>query len=433
MHRRYPSAALALAILTGMIGQVSAEQVLCRSSDTTSLASETPLADTPADRQAFQHRGMLNTIYAATQGFQQQASSLGGTNSRVTLRSIPSNDGSKTSHTVPDNVVVAALNSHPLKNSVVELLSPPRSPDGGCNTSLVDTYEAIEAIPDAVYGLSPKAHDNQAKKSSERDLAVAKMIGRCYRLLMPEEFSRSESFVGRHHLGSRLGSIQLDDKGICTALLVGDGKHILTARHCFFATTRALPASTLRHLYFTPAVGTKSYQLCAISEPNALTPALVEDVASDQVVVRIAPGLKAPEQPSLPPSDSLHAIEPRAKDAPDITLLVIYSYMPAAKAIFPDSTGFVVGRTDKCAAVRSMSGCFVDFCRAVHGGSGAPVFDVTDPSSPLTLIGTHTGSGAGSKNCVTPQENYNISAYIRPDLKPLILPPRSPSPAEASP
>lgn len=426
MHRRYPSAALALAILTGMIGQVSAEQVLCRPSDTTSLASETPLTDTPGDRQAFQHRGMLTTIYAATQGFQQQASSLGGTNSRVTLRSIPPNDGSKTSHTVPDNVVAAALKSRPIKNSIVELLSPPRGPDG-CNTSLVDTYEAIEAIPGAVYGL-------KAKTPSVQDLAVAKMIGRCYRLLMPEEFSRSESFVGRHHLGSRLGSIQLDDKGFCTALLVGDGKHILTARHCFFATTtRALPASTLRHLYFTPAVGTKSYQLCAISEPNALTPALVEDVASDQVVVRIAPGLKAPEQPSLPPSDSLHAIEPRAKDAPDITLLVIYSYMPAAKAIFPDSTGFVVGRTDKCAAVRSMSGCFVDFCRVVHGGSGAPVFDVTDPSSPLTLIGTHTGSGAGSGNCVTPQENYNISAYIRPDLKPLILPPRSPSPAEASP
>ncbi len=292
-----------------------------------------------------------------------------------------------------------------------------------CNVQSVTAYEEAEGTFSfgalyAEYGSATEAERNvdgfhEAIKATE-----AVLVG-CYRILGAADFANPETFAGHHHLGARLGSLAVGKNPMCTALLVGNGSRILTARHCFTDVGDA----NLADMWFQTAIGTDRFQVCAISEAHALANG-AGNVADDQVIARIQQGLPPPARTEMLDKGKLRVLSDASFEAPDITLLANFSFMPAAKLLHPESSGFVTTKAPVCAAISHQTGCFTDLCRAVHGGSGSAIFDATHPDEPaLTLVGTHVAGAATVPGCTLTTPDANTSAYVREALRSAIQEP----------
>jgi len=230
------------------------------------------------------------------------------------------------------------------------------------------------------------------------------LIDNCYTA------AEQSSFVKDHSLMSRLGRITWADNDACTGMLVGKGTYVLTARHCF------KEINSHSDLWFRPATSQDRYQVCAIGQANALSEDKLKDVAQDQVIVRIAPGLKDPAAISVLLKSSLRSmVEEKNGDTTAPTLLTQISYMPLANTVSPNRfpSGYVQGKSGVCAAKEKNKGCFSHFCSMESGGSGSALFVANQKD--LTLAGTHIGDSDKTNNC---EESFvlNVATYINKAL-----------------
>jgi V8-like Glu-specific endopeptidase len=236
--------------------------------------------------------------------------------------------------------------------------------------------------------------------------ALKALVQNCY------VAAESSSFAKQHSLLDRMGQINWGQDAACTGLSVGSATYVLTARHCF----EKLPNQS--DLWFKPAMSNDRYQICAISQSNALTADKTSDISQDQVLVRIAPGLKEPGELKVMLKSALRSIDDqKAGDSSAPTLLTQISYMPLANMLFPTTfpSGFVQGKAELCAAKQKDQGCFSHLCSTESGGSGSALFVTSEPV--LTLAGTHIGESEtefGSKTSNNCEEsfNLNVATYI---------------------
>lgn len=312
------------------------------------------------------------------------------------------------------STIVTAANALPAGSNGKQIASG-LSGDVLCEMEVTQDYQAHESdypYPDLLAQFGSAAEVLRQRPDLVEVVNTAKaLVDNCYRTMSLSDLDNAGTFSGQHHLSARLGVLLQGKAPVCTALLVGNGARILTARHCFTEKTD----TQLADLWFEPANGSGRQQVCSIEEPNALSDDFTT-IASDQVVARIAQGLTAPEPISLLPPAKLRDLTAATKATPDITLLVTYSFVPAAKLLYPASTGFVQGKANVCAANTRQAGCFTDLCRSVQGGSGSPIFDGTSTGdAKLTLVGTHVAAGSTS-DCRQVIGDSNVAAYPRPSL-----------------
>lgn len=251
-------------------------------------------------------------------------------------------------------------------------------------------------------------NDTDFQKIIETYISSLKaMVLNCY---IPAENS---PFAQKHALLTKMGEIAWGKNAACTGLSVGSPIYVLTARHCFENL------SNHSDMWFRPAMSKDRYQICAISQSNALTEDKLNDLSQDQVLVRIAPGLKDPGELNVLLRSALHSMtDQKAGVSNSPTLLTQISYMPLANLLFPKTfpSGFVQGKAELCAAKVKDTGCFSHLCSAESGGSGSALF-VNDESK-LTLAGTHIGQSENDPAAKVCEEGFglNVATYINKKL-----------------
>lgn len=242
------------------------------------------------------------------------------------------------------------------------------------------------------------------------------LLTQCYR---PAEES---AFLRNSKLSARVGAIYEGETPTCTALLVGDGEHILTARHCFAQESSntgvvRLPLGRRMNIWFRPMGSPNRYQICALAEPNALNAKNFEKHADDQVVARITRGLPAQLGIRVSNPNDLRAIED-LNTSQSLTRLTIISAFPNARTI--DSrymSGLVEPLHGSCFLFERKAGCFLHLCSAVAGGSGSTIF--LEAASSPTIVGTHIGFNTEpSTDCPDSKSSrMNVGTYLNPVWK----------------
>ncbi|WP_150750749.1 trypsin-like serine peptidase [Pseudomonas fluorescens] len=326
-----------------------------------------------------------------------------------------------TSHTISTEDTKSQLKtsmSTPAVGNAAELINRYKSNElSSCNQRVTDEYREqrialssmeignVQAIA-RMYLSDREAFLNRYTEKEVRQVtekyvsALKSLLDNCY---TPAEQS---AFVKQHSLMNRLGKIMWSDDNLCTGLSVGSGTYVLTARHCF----KNLPNDS--DVWFQAAMSQDRFQVCAISQKDALTEDKVKDVGQDQVLVRIAPGLKSPSAINVLQKSALRTMtDQKNGDSAAPTLLTQISHMPLANSLDPEKypSGFVEGKGTKCAAKAKSEGCFSHVCSMEGGGSGSALFVSGTPV--LTLAATHIGESNTSSLC---DESYslNIATYI---------------------
>lgn len=277
----------------------------------------------------------------------------------------------------------------------------------GALRRLIQEYKSDQQLFASAYGSS-------AAQTISRYLETAKLLlQRCYR---PAEQS---TFVKTNHLQTRIGGMLQGDTAFCTALLLGNGDYVLTARHCFTygADNTSLPHEQLADMWFRPMSSMDRYQICAIAEASAFDATKFREATDDQVVVRIAPRLQPVDKLALVFRDTLESLEEMGTlpDAP--TALQSISIFPHASLVDPTYPSGLVEPLEKgCFVVKKQKGCFLHFCGVVSGGSGSALF-VRDAKN-LTLAGTHIGFNLQSQSdCPgAAGSQSNVATYPNPTL-----------------
>lgn len=237
-------------------------------------------------------------------------------------------------------------------------------------------------------------------------IASAKsLMASCFR---PAEKSAYEQ---SHDVLRQMGTVSVADMPVCTGLLMGNPRYVVTARHCFTGLGSAANTATF---WFQPVRSKDRFQVCAIAEPTALTAIKKNTIELDQVLVRVANTGIAAKPVLLAASKALLTTDDeRGGNANAPTLLKNFSFLPLATILMPGEykSGFAESAVDYCAAVRTMKGCFSHVCNAVAGGSGSPIFAAH--SSAITLVGTHVGGSAEKGlNCKAATGTVTNSAVL---------------------
>ena len=260
----------------------------------------------------------------------------------------------------------------------------------------------------------------QKINGEEKSKKVETYIG-AFRRLLDACYSPAEEsdFVKRNSILSRVGVLMVGDRIICTGLLMGDGRYVLSARHCLINSSNSpLPASSLSNMWFRTADGGDRFQVCAVVGSNVLDRNMAYTTRSDQALLRISPGLPSQSKLAVFGKGKVKTLSsnPLEKDAP--TLLLQFSYLPLAKNLDKTrfSSGIVETSSKYCAVVVTDTGCFVNTCSGLKGGSGAALF-VSQPG-PLTLAGTFIGRGATQASDCTSERasSYNTASYVNEAL-----------------
>lgn len=309
-----------------------------------------------------------------------------------------------------------------------DAINSPKAAD--CSSWIVSSYQTeennLKAIsPNEDYESETKRYlDNQEmykivsgdkfEKVRRYVAALKKLLDSCY---APAEES---AFVAEKSLLSRLGVIMLGERAICTGLLMGDGTYVLTARHCLLeaSTNKALARNSLSDLWFRVSDGTDRHQVCAAVGKDILDNTIYT-TKTDQVLLRISSGLPKQEKIQTVGKIALRAVgdDISNEDAP--TLLVQISFLPLAKSIGPDKykSGMVESTSQYCAVIATDTGCFVNTCSGLKGGSGAALF-VAKNGPVIKLAGTFIGRGAtNASDCTNERATYyNTAAYVNETL-----------------
>lgn len=290
-----------------------------------------------------------------------------------------------------------------------------------CTATVVGDWEELDDTIKAKGFLEPPEalarayYLDKAKFIKDHDSSdVAKFLAylKATRTLLDKCFVAAENtaFELKHKALGQIGRLTYGINAECTATVIGDGRYLITARHCFKPLVNA--PSLAKDMWFKPAGSENRYAVCAIAEKDALLPEKIASIDFDQVLVRIASTGVTPRPIKLAALSQIMTTADEkigSKAAP--TLLVNMSYFPLAPLVYPEkfSSGYV-SATAVCAATAKAASCFSHICGAVAGGSGSPIFEAN--AKDITLVGTHVGGSADVGSLVSRQTE------CRPILRP---------------